>query len=71
MFQNFGFTFCWIFVLCVFKHIPNKPEPPKALVVVVLDLLVGLGVVDQEENPPDTGRAGRAGLCEATRVRLL
>ena len=43
-----GVFFCWIFVLRVLKSTPNKVEPPKALVVVALDLLVGLGVVEGE-----------------------
>ena len=47
------------FVLALLKNAPNKPESPKALVVVVLDLLVGLGVVDEEEDPPEVGRVAR------------
>ena len=57
--QNVGCMFCWIFVLRVLKSTPNKAEPPKALVVVALDLLVGLGVVDEEEDPPEAGRVAR------------
>ena len=56
---NVGFIFCWIFCFTCFKNTPNRPEPPKAHVVVVLDLLVGLGVVDEEEDPPEAGRVAR------------
>ena len=33
--------------------------------MVVLDLLVGLGVVDEEENPPEAGRVAKDAALRA------
>ena len=64
LFYKLSNTKCWVYFLLIFcftcfKNTPNRPEPPKAHVVVVLDLLVGLGVVDEEEDPPEAGRVAR------------